>query len=306
METPSTETSVTSVITTITEYTTTEAALATLREKYSGIKYDVTSTKGMDEAKASRAEIKKYRIALEAKRVEVKEPALKQCQLIDSEAKRITAELTKLEKPIDDQIKVEEERKKKEEQEKVRIENERVAGIRTRIDKIKSLPLLVVNYNSAELQEFVSKIESQPIGIEFAEFTDEATAVKAETVGILNNVLTAKLNSEQELAKAKEENDQQAETLRVKREAFELEQAEFNRKRDEQAVELPKEVQITQPIPSAVEEAKPAIAATEMITIPKSEYDQLLADSKLLSALRAGGVDNWDGWDFAIEALEAA
>lgn len=41
--------------------------------------------------------------------------------------------------------------------------------------------------------------------------------------------------------------------------------------------------------------------ATEMITIPKSEYDELQHDSNFLNCLRAAGVDNWDGYDFARE-----
>lgn len=42
----------------------------------------------------------------------------------------------------------------------------------------------------------------------------------------------------------------------------------------------------------------------ELITILEDEYLQLLEDSRLLGALRAAGVDNWDGWDLALEALE--
>lgn len=38
----------------------------------------------------------------------------------------------------------------------------------------------------------------------------------------------------------------------------------------------------------------------EMITIPKSEYDKLCEDSEWLSCLEAAGVDNWDGFDEAI------
>jgi hypothetical protein len=39
----------------------------------------------------------------------------------------------------------------------------------------------------------------------------------------------------------------------------------------------------------------------EKIEIPRKEYDQLLRDAHLLNCLRNAGVDNWDGWDFAIE-----
>lgn len=39
-----------------------------------------------------------------------------------------------------------------------------------------------------------------------------------------------------------------------------------------------------------------------MVTIPLSEYEQLVADQQLLDALHAAGVDNWQGYDDAVEA----
>lgn len=40
------------------------------------------------------------------------------------------------------------------------------------------------------------------------------------------------------------------------------------------------------------------------VTISKKEYDQLIKDSEFLEALRAAGVDNWDGYSYAFEILE--
>jgi hypothetical protein len=37
------------------------------------------------------------------------------------------------------------------------------------------------------------------------------------------------------------------------------------------------------------------------VTISKDEYDRLLDADQLLDALYAAGVDNWDGWDYALE-----
>lgn len=39
------------------------------------------------------------------------------------------------------------------------------------------------------------------------------------------------------------------------------------------------------------------------VTIPKSEYDQLMHDADKLSCLEALGVDNWQGYDDAMEML---
>lgn len=41
----------------------------------------------------------------------------------------------------------------------------------------------------------------------------------------------------------------------------------------------------------------------EMVTITKSEYDELLNDSRILQALYAGGVDNWEWYDEALSEL---
>ncbi len=42
----------------------------------------------------------------------------------------------------------------------------------------------------------------------------------------------------------------------------------------------------------------------EMISISKEEYDRLIKDQKLLQALEAAGVDNWEGCDFAKESMD--
>jgi hypothetical protein len=41
----------------------------------------------------------------------------------------------------------------------------------------------------------------------------------------------------------------------------------------------------------------------ETVTISKKEYESLLEDSEFLSALQGAGVDNWDGYDYAIELM---
>ena len=127
--------------TSIIEYTQTEAALSLLTERYRGATYDVTTQDGLIAAKKGRAELRSYRTALEAKRVEIKAPALERCRAIDAEAKRITAVLLALEDPIDAQIKSEEERKAAEKEVQEKAEAERVAAIRKRLDDLQRWPL---------------------------------------------------------------------------------------------------------------------------------------------------------------------
>ena len=40
----------------------------------------------------------------------------------------------------------------------------------------------------------------------------------------------------------------------------------------------------------------------EMITITKAEYDELLDNQRMLQALEGAGVDNWQGYDDAMES----
>jgi hypothetical protein len=46
--------------------------------------------------------------------------------------------------------------------------------------------------------------------------------------------------------------------------------------------------------------------AIEMVTIPKSEYDQLCKDAEWLGWLEAAGVDNWDGIEEAMQMRNEA
>lgn len=42
----------------------------------------------------------------------------------------------------------------------------------------------------------------------------------------------------------------------------------------------------------------------ETVTISKEEYEELLESQKILDALYAGGVDNWEWYDASLEAIE--
>ncbi len=42
----------------------------------------------------------------------------------------------------------------------------------------------------------------------------------------------------------------------------------------------------------------------EDVTITKKEYEDLLKDQKKLRALYGAGVDNWEGYDIALDDLD--
>lgn len=146
--------------TAIVEYTETEKGLAELRQKYAAVVFDVTSGKGMTEAKAARAELRTLRVNLEAKRKEIKAPALKRCAEIDTEAKRITAELEALEDPIDASIKAEEGRKAAEKAEKERAERERIEAINKRLADLRAIPLGAIGATVDGINTLIAQAEA--------------------------------------------------------------------------------------------------------------------------------------------------
>ena len=178
------------VQTQIAEYSPTEAALHDLRTKYASVVFDVRDSKQMNEAKKARAEIRGYRTTLEAKRVEIKAPALERCRLIDAEAKRITSELIKLETPIDEQIKAEEKRKEDEGKAKEEAERQRVEGIRARIKKIDQFAMQLIGESAATIKTYLEKLRAMEIKPSLLEeFLEEAVAVKADAVKKLEKLL---------------------------------------------------------------------------------------------------------------------
>lgn len=181
----------------IVAYSKTEQALAELRTKYSAVVFDVKSTKGMGAAKEARAELRSYRVDLEKVRVIEKAESLAYGRLVDSEAKRITAELEKLEDPIDNIIKVEEKRKADEKTEKERIEKERVDSIRARIGNIEKWPLRCIGMSAEQLSEQMAEIAGELINEElYMELRMEALKVWEQADIQLRAMFSAKLDEE--------------------------------------------------------------------------------------------------------------
>lgn len=222
----------------IAEYTATAAALAELRQRMMNRVYDVQTTAGMDEAKRDRAEVRGLRTSLEAKRKEIKAPALERCRLIDEEAKRITEELVKIEDPIDKQIKAEESRKAAEKAAREEAERQRVAAIRKRIDGIRDHITACVGMPSdvvASAIATVEEIETQTAGaFGFTEFAAEAEAVKLSTLVKLREMHGA---AERMEAEAKAIAEQRAELARQEKEAAERRAAERKQQEEEAARE---------------------------------------------------------------------
>ncbi len=203
----------------LTEYNPTEAALAELRQRYADVAFDLTTTKGDKEARAARKELVTLRTSLEAKRKELKAPALERAKLIDTEAKRIEAAILELEAPIDAQIKADETRRERERQEKAEREAKRVAGLQSRVDAIRAIPVKSVGVSTDELRKTIQALEQTEIGEDFEEFLPLARRAQADALESLRTMLAAAEAAEAEAKRLAEERAelerQRAEAARI-------------------------------------------------------------------------------------------
>lgn len=207
----------------IVEYSETAQALASLRQRYGSVVFDVSDKKQLAQAKEARAEIKGYRVALEKKRKDLKASVLERGRLIDGEAKQIETALLALEEPIDDTIKAEERRK-------AEAEERRVAGIRLLVDEIKALPGSMLKATAAELALKLEHARSfRPAPEVFAEFVEAATLANESTISQLETLHRAAVEREAEALRQAQERE------RLDRERAELEQRQAEqRKREEE------------------------------------------------------------------------
>lgn len=210
---------------TITEYSPTAAALAELRTKFAGVVYDVSTGKGMTEAKAARMELRSLRTGLEAKRKEIKAPALERCRAIDDEAKRITAEIVALEDPIDEQIRKEEARKEAERAAKVEAERRRVSIIQSAIAGFRVVPF-TENSDPAVISRRIAELGAVDLSEGFDEFAGEAAKARDEAIVTLRDVLA----KAEEIARKRAE---EAAAMEAERQRIAAERAELERQQSE-------------------------------------------------------------------------
>jgi hypothetical protein len=223
----------------IQEYSVTTAALAELRVRFEGAKYDVSTASGLETARKDRRELVALRTSLETKRKEIKEPALAHCKLIDEEAKRIKIEIEALEMPIDTIIKAEEARKEEEKAEKARQAAASQKVLDDKILEIGKLPLRCIGKNAEEIAAFVAALEAKEIGGEFTGKTRElAEAAKSEAIAEIHAILHTVVEAEKAEAERKAEQEAEAARLEaervererlaaIEREAIEKQQAEL-------------------------------------------------------------------------------
>jgi hypothetical protein len=267
----------------IAEYRPTAAALADLRARFKDVVFDVATAAGNKEARAARLELVRLRTSLEAKRKELKAPALEHARLIDTEAKRVTAEIVALEEPIDAQIRADEARREREREAKAEAERRRVADIQERIDTIKGFPVRAAGKSSIVIEALIAEADSINVDETFAEYLGTAQAAHEYTLHTLREMLTAALAHEEEARRLraerealerrrKEDEARRAEADRIAREEHEAEVARIAEARAAQEAEL-----------RAQREAEEARRADER----RIEAERVAAEEARLAAERA-------------------
>lgn len=191
------------VKTAVAEIDRVAAGLAELKQQFAGVVYDVRTAKGMEEAKAARAAIRKPRYEIELIRKNAKAPILALGRKLDSEAARITAEIMTIEDPVDRQIKGEETRKEIERIEKANAELQRVEALNRRLDAIREMPIDASGLTSEHARQVLAVAEAMEIGPEFEERKEEAKAALFTAIASIKGVVAEREKHEAEQEKIK-------------------------------------------------------------------------------------------------------
>lgn len=190
---------------TVMEYATARQTLDSLEKELEGVVFDVSTAKGLKEAKAARKRVTSLRTTLEANRKKIKGPVLEITRAIDGQASELTARAKKLEDPIDEQIKTEEQRLEREKAEREAAERKRLGAIRERIERIRALPNQHLQSTPEVIEAVMDELMADPLE-GFDELVREVALVRDEAMGKLYDTLT--------LAKLREKDQAELEELR--------------------------------------------------------------------------------------------
>lgn len=270
----------------VAEYTETAHALAELRQKFGGLVVDVSTPKGLKEAKACTFELRTLRTTLEKKRAELKAPILARGKLLDDEAKRITAEIRAMEEPIDVQIRAEESRIEAERLAKLEAERLRTEAIQQKIQAIRDVPASLVGKPSVIIAGQLEKLrttmlDEDELGADYVTATDALTAAVAR----VSDLLAAQQGHEAEQKRIEQERAElermRTENARLQREAEE--RAEADRREQDRLAQVERdrvaaEEQAWREVEQAERDRLAAIERGKAMEAAAAERDRLAAE----------------------------
>lgn len=209
-------------------YSVTDKALAELREKYNDVP-DASTPEGMELCKEALRELVPLRTGVEKARVELKKDALEYGRKVDAEAKRITAEIVSIEKPIADAKTAEQERAEREKQEEIAREQNRIDAIEQRIGNIRSFAR-DLNLPADALQGKLDALDEFNLTEElFEEYYQQALDAMIATKGMIKEALVERVKFDEQKAEQEAEAERQAERQRE----LDAQQAELDKQAEE-------------------------------------------------------------------------
>lgn len=186
----------------LAEFNPVQKGLAELRKELKGVQFDVTTTAGDKAARAARAKCVTIRTSAKKVYEEWNAPMLEKQRAMRALVTTITAEVEKIELPIDAQIKAEEQRKAEIRAAKEAAELARQQAIQSRINAISQYPVQAAGKSAADIAALLAAVAELPITTELYEHrAGEAMALQADTVAKLEQMHGAALAQEQETAR---------------------------------------------------------------------------------------------------------
>jgi len=147
-----------------------------------------------------------------------------------------------------------------------------------------------------ELNDFAAELEHKDDGT-WEEFND----------AIVKAIIESQKQIQQAIAKRMAYDAEQDELERLRKESAIREQKERDERVAQAAIEAERQRVAQAEIKEVVKPAiiKPKEALYNLVSIPVAEYEQLKKDSQMLKALIDAGVDNWSGYDIAMDEIAA-
>lgn len=170
-----------------------------LHEQYKGVAFNVTTTKGMEEARTARKALRdeaRYPMQ-DLKKEGSKLLGVMQRQFNDH-VDGLIAQVVEFERPIHEQITAEEDRKETERLERERLEAQRKQSHQDAIAAIQSLVSTAAGMDSAALAERIAAVQAIAVDESWEEYEGQAEQAKDEVLRQLTGMRLAVLADEDE------------------------------------------------------------------------------------------------------------
>lgn len=213
-----------------------------LHQQFKDVAFDVSTTKGMEAAKAARHQIRtEARYPMQELKTEGSKMLGAMQRQFNARAEQLISEVEGYEEPIDAQIKAEEQRKADIKAQAEAEEKARVDAISAAIDAVRNTPLALVNATAEETAAAITELRAEADDAkeeEFAEFAPLAKRTYVAALEQMESMLAAKTEAEaqaaelarQQAAQAEQQRimDEQAAALRKQQEALAAQQRELD------------------------------------------------------------------------------